>query len=179
MDVRGRGHYVLCNDNQGHNVHRSSTSSLSLHQVERSWITDAQTFVRLLRDDNVMSEIEYRMLRNWHDWLIPKSPKISGSVYLKADVDIVMERLKGRNRSEEKKMDVSFFSASTLGRLGAGEVEYESTNVVYDAYLKDPLPPHSPLFLSRFCVTLSRSRVTKTRHANRDTPEKSSMSRFA
>ena len=48
------------------------TAAGTLHStlivVERSWVTDTPTFFELLREDDGVSELEYRMLRNWLDW---------------------------------------------------------------------------------------------------------------
>jgi len=103
---------------------------------ERSWITDAETFVRLLAEDEIMSEIEYRMFRNWHSWLVPKAPRIGGLVYLNASLDCVMKRVKLRNRSEESQLDVGY---------------QRKLIQKHDQFFKTPLTDHK----ARIGITLS------------------------
>ncbi len=43
----------------------AGTLDSTLIVVERSWLTDVETFVRLLQESQKMSEIEYRMYKNW------------------------------------------------------------------------------------------------------------------
>lgn len=69
--------------------------------TERSVETDKNIFAKMLFDTNQMTLLEYNMYNYWYEKLFPEV-KIKNIIYLKTSPDIAFERIKKRNRIEEK-----------------------------------------------------------------------------
>eukprot|EP00397_Hematodinium_sp_SG-2012_P001825 GEMP01001830.1.p2 GENE.GEMP01001830.1~~GEMP01001830.1.p2 ORF type:complete len:259 (-),score=54.77 GEMP01001830.1:1377-2153(-) len=69
--------------------------------VERSYDTSKETFARMLHESGHIGEHEWSMYKGWYDWMVEKAPPFSGSIYMRAELETVMERLDKRNRGEE------------------------------------------------------------------------------
>lgn len=87
---------------------RKCSSHTDVFILERSIFTD-KLFASCLHDSGMMDETEYEDYLNlWNMWeeVMPFKPDLF--VYLKPDVNVAMDRLKNRNRSEESKVSVDY-----------------------------------------------------------------------
>jgi len=78
--------------------------------VERSYITDKDTFARMLFENGTMSIVEWALYESWWNWLVQKAPQFSGHIYMRTSVDTVMQRLSKRNRGEEAGVSMEYQS---------------------------------------------------------------------
>lgn len=70
--------------------------------IERSVYSARHCFVENLHEKGLMSDMEYAVLEEWHDWLGDNAETgIDLIVYLRASPEVCQERIKKRNRSEE------------------------------------------------------------------------------
>lgn len=69
--------------------------------IERSWFTDINTFAQVLYDDGMISELEWSIYNEYFNWATRFTPKIDGYIYLIANVEVAINRIKKRDRSEE------------------------------------------------------------------------------
>lgn len=67
---------------------------------ERSLNTDRFVFAKMLYDDGKIEKVNYDVYLKWFDEFVSDIPKET-IVYIKADVNIVSERIKKRNRKGE------------------------------------------------------------------------------
>ena len=70
--------------------------------IERSVLTDRNVFAQLLYENNMISEMEWKLYTNWYDWLSNEFPiKPNKYIYLKADPQVSYDRMRKRLRDEE------------------------------------------------------------------------------
>jgi len=78
--------------------------------VERSYLTDKETFGTILRENGSISELEWALYESWFNCIVSKSPRFSGHIYMRTSVDTVMQRLSNRNRGEESGISLDYQS---------------------------------------------------------------------
>lgn len=78
--------------------------------VERSYLTDKETFGSILLENGSITGVEWAMYESWWNWLIKKTPLFSGHIYMRTSVDTVMQRLNKRNRGEESGVSLDYQS---------------------------------------------------------------------
>ena len=69
--------------------------------LERSWLSDRETFGEMLHKANKISPMEWELYQQWYGFAVKNSPVIHGHVYLEAKPDTCMARLRKRSRCEE------------------------------------------------------------------------------
>lgn len=76
--------------------------------VERSVFTDRNIFAETVRADGNMTNIEWDDYTKWFDWVIDKCPKPEKFVYLRADPETCLKRIKYRARSGESTISLEY-----------------------------------------------------------------------
>uniref|UniRef100_A0A2H8TZG3 Thymidine kinase 2, mitochondrial n=2 Tax=Melanaphis sacchari TaxID=742174 RepID=A0A2H8TZG3_9HEMI len=96
--------------------------------MERSIYSARNIFVENLYKDKLMAAPEYSVLDAWYKWLI-ENVKIESDliIYLRTDPEIAYQRIKTRNRFEEK--DVSFEYIEHLHELHDKWLNVHNTNI--------------------------------------------------
>lgn len=81
--------------------------------IERSPYVDRHVFAQLCFDDGYMTEQEWRVYNMWYSHYMAKFEKQFSVefVYIQANADVCVERVKRRARSEESDIPVTYFSA--------------------------------------------------------------------
>lgn len=77
--------------------------------TERSMYTDKNVFAKMLYDDNLIDEIEYKIYNEWFDEFCEclKNIKV---FYVKTDATICSQRIKKRLRNGEENIDFSYLT---------------------------------------------------------------------
>ncbi len=77
---------------------------------ERSVLSDRYCFAQNCFDTGIMSEMEYKVYQAFHSFLVDefKMLRLNGIIYLRTNPETCIERLKKRNRSEEKTVDKDY-----------------------------------------------------------------------
>lgn len=79
--------------------------------IERSVLTDRNVFAQLLYENNMISEMEWKLYTNWYDWLSNEFPiKPNKYIYLKADPQVSYDRMRKRLRDEEGGVPFDYIS---------------------------------------------------------------------
>lgn len=78
-----------------------STDDVPVVVLERSWLSDRNTFAEMHHAQHNISEMEWCLYDQWYNFAVRNSPKIHGHVYLECTPDTCMTRLRKRHRSEE------------------------------------------------------------------------------
>jgi deoxyadenosine/deoxycytidine kinase len=76
--------------------------------IERSIFSDKKIFAENCRKNNIMSEIEWNI---YHEWFKSMSKLITFPhrfIYLRCSPEVSYQRLKGRNREEEKEVPLGY-----------------------------------------------------------------------
>jgi len=68
--------------------------------TERCVFTDKNVFAQMLKEDNLMSELEFKIYDFWFDSL-SKNNNVDAYIYVTTDVDLSEKRIKIRNREGE------------------------------------------------------------------------------
>ena len=77
--------------------------------IERSVLTDRNVFAQLLYENNMISEMEWKLYTNWYDWLSNEFPiKPDKYIYLRADPNISYDRMNKRLRDEENGVPLDY-----------------------------------------------------------------------
>ena len=79
--------------------------------MERSWFSDLHCFAKMLHENGTICDFEKNLHEHWYRCLERKLPEISGHIYLKANLETTMNRLKKRNRNEESGVTEEYQSA--------------------------------------------------------------------
>eukprot|EP00672_Neobodo_designis_P023286 CAMPEP_0174850144 /NCGR_PEP_ID=MMETSP1114-20130205/19067_1 /TAXON_ID=312471 /ORGANISM="Neobodo designis, Strain CCAP 1951/1" /LENGTH=274 /DNA_ID=CAMNT_0016084579 /DNA_START=30 /DNA_END=854 /DNA_ORIENTATION=- len=82
-------------------VLRTVSSDTQVIVLERCWASDRNTFGEMLRRDKKISELEWALYEEWYQFAVENAPFIDGHVYLEANANTCMERLRKRDRTEE------------------------------------------------------------------------------
>jgi deoxyguanosine kinase len=69
--------------------------------IERSWHSDNNTFAQVLYEEGKISDLQWNLYQKWFKWECKHAPKIDGYIYLRTNVDVAVDRIHKRNRSEE------------------------------------------------------------------------------
>ena len=76
---------------------------------ERSVLSDYNVFAKMLRDDKLMNDIEYKIYLNWMNFLMKKHNTLPKKiVYLRTTPETSHKRLLKRNRNEEKGVSLEY-----------------------------------------------------------------------
>lgn len=79
--------------------------------LDRSLGTDSQVFEKMLYDNGEISELEHNMYYLWYNFYekyVRNNNKNIIYIYLKCDPKVCLERIKKRNRIEEKTIDIKY-----------------------------------------------------------------------
>ncbi len=77
--------------------------------LERSVYSDRYCFAKNCFEMGTMTPLEWGLYTEWFDWLVTNfSPQPSGFIYLRTSPEKCFERLKKRDRSEEKIVPLSY-----------------------------------------------------------------------
>ena len=95
--------------------------------TERCYLTDSKIFAKMMREEKLMSEMEYMIYTLWYDFIVDLiKPQIKGLIYLRTDPEICMERIMRRNRTGEEGIKLSYL---------------EKLHKLHEEWLLDPLGP--------------------------------------
>ena len=86
------------------------TSSKDFIISDRCMETDKQIFAKILRNDNLLNDIEWKLYNMWND-IYEKYFSyhlVRNIIYLRCDPQISMERIKKRNRGEENTITIEY-----------------------------------------------------------------------
>ena len=90
-------------------VKMSRADSDKIVICERSFLTDYQVFARLMHTKGFISDVEMEVYKRWHEFITDLvKPQIVGSVYLKADPEVCMGRIKKRARAGEDNIQLAY-----------------------------------------------------------------------
>lgn len=79
--------------------------------IERSVLTDRNVFAQLLYENNMISEMEWKLYNNWYNWLSNEFPiKPDRYIYLRADPKVSYDRMCKRLRNEEDGVPFDYIS---------------------------------------------------------------------
>jgi deoxyadenosine/deoxycytidine kinase len=81
---------------------------------ERSFLTDLEVFARILKEDGVMSSMEFSVYESWHrlvrDVFTRSNACVGGQIYLRASPDVCVERIGVRARPGEDRIDDAYIA---------------------------------------------------------------------
>lgn len=85
-------------------------SGCPIRIMERSVLSDRNVFTESLLDNGWLTELEYGLYEAWFDPMIKNFPTLvpDGFVYLRADPETCMRRLRRRARCEELDVDLQY-----------------------------------------------------------------------
>ena len=127
--------------------------------IERSIFSDKKIFAENCRKNNIMSEIEWNI---YHEWFKSMSKLITFPhrfVYLRCSPEVSYQRLKGRNREEEKEVPLGYLrelhqrhedwlvvstqptEEETGNIVVNGELDFKTEDKVMIDYLKNIIKP--------------------------------------
>ncbi|KAK3586740.1 hypothetical protein CHS0354_014771 [Potamilus streckersoni] len=82
-----------------------------IKMVERS-IYSAKCFVENLHRNSLVLDLEYIVLSEWFDWILKShNIKVDLMVYLQTRPDVVLQRIRDRNRAEEQRITLEYVQA--------------------------------------------------------------------
>ena len=78
---------------------------------ERSFLTDFKIFAQLMYDSGYLSDIEMAVYKRWHAFIMDLiKPDIGGMIYLRADPEVCLERVRSRGRAGEESVEVEYLA---------------------------------------------------------------------
>jgi deoxyadenosine/deoxycytidine kinase len=77
---------------------------------ERCLHTDKYVFAKMLYDDHKIESVDYQIYNKWFDTFI-EDFSVTNIVYLKADAELCMERIKSRGRDGENAIPLAYLQA--------------------------------------------------------------------
>jgi deoxyadenosine/deoxycytidine kinase len=77
---------------------------------ERSIMTDKHIFMTSLKQDNTISDIEYKVFNDWFEYLYPKVESVKGIIYLQVDPELCFNRIEKRNRTSENNISIEYLT---------------------------------------------------------------------
>jgi len=87
----------------------AKNSQASVAIIDRSMYADCFVFGKMGYTAGTMSTIEWVMYKELFDWIVKNTTvKPHGFIYLKASPDIALDRVKNRQRTEEKDLSMQF-----------------------------------------------------------------------
>ena len=82
-----------------------------INLTERSIYSDYHIFAQMLKDDQKMNPIEWKLYDNWFHWLNDKFiGKPDAIIYLRCEPEVAFDRVKKRARSEENKITLDYLT---------------------------------------------------------------------
>lgn len=78
-----------------------ASANVEVIVLERCWASDRNTFGEMLRRQKKINELEWALYDEWYTFAVENAPQIDGHVYLDANTETCMSRLRRRDRSEE------------------------------------------------------------------------------
>lgn len=100
---------------------------------ERSIFTDANVFAKMLFHTAKMNEIEYKVYREWYEWVISEIPTIQ-HIYLYSDPISSKNRKEIRNRRGEENIDDNYMRLlhryHEIAFCGGGGGDSSNANVI-------------------------------------------------
>jgi len=80
--------------------------------IERSVWSDRYCFAKNCHESGQMNALEWKLYQEWFSWLMSNYVALpKGFIYLQADPTVCYQRLKKRNRSEEKEVPIAYLQA--------------------------------------------------------------------
>ena len=77
--------------------------------MERSVFSDKNCFAINCYENKLLSDIEWKLYNQWHDWLSTKcSLKADAYIYLRTNPEIAYKRIQKRNRKEEDEIPLEY-----------------------------------------------------------------------
>ena len=93
-------------------IDKMLTSKKELVISDRCMETDKNIFAKILREDGLLSDIEWKLYNMWNDiyekYFCPQ--KVRNIIYLKCSPNVAYERIKKRNRGEENTIDINYLT---------------------------------------------------------------------
>lgn len=81
----------------------AKVNTCGIQVLERSVFSDRYCFAKNAHEQGFISALEWKLYQEWFSWLVDNYvSKPSGFIYLRGEPNVCHERLKKRNRSEEK-----------------------------------------------------------------------------
>lgn len=77
---------------------------------ERSIMTDKHIFMTSLKQDNTITDIEYKVFNDWFEYLYPKVESVKGIIYLQVDPELCYNRIEKRNRTSENNISIEYLT---------------------------------------------------------------------
>lgn len=77
---------------------------------ERSILTDKYVFMDALKQDNMVSDIEYKVFNDWFEYLHPSVSSVRGIIYLQIDPEECFRRIEKRNRTSENNISIEYLT---------------------------------------------------------------------
>ena len=101
-------HYVLLTRMEKERKSRSSSKPIRI--LERSIFSDRLVFVRAMHEAGYMGDLELQLYDSWFSMEISHDRQLApyGFIYLKAQPETCIKRLRARNRSEESGVDHAY-----------------------------------------------------------------------
>lgn len=91
--------------------HRAQYSAEPFHVLERSVFSDRFCFARNCHELGFMSSLEWRLYQEWFEWLVYEYTTVpSAFIYLRTDPHVCFDRIKKRNRSEEREVGFDYLA---------------------------------------------------------------------
>jgi deoxyadenosine/deoxycytidine kinase len=86
-------------------------SLFPLQILERSVFSDRYCFAKNAFEQGLMNALEWKLYQEWFSWLVEGYvAQPAGFIYLRTSPDICYERLKKRNRSEERNVTIEYLN---------------------------------------------------------------------
>ena len=79
--------------------------------LDRTINTDKNVFEKMLYDDGYINELEHNAYNLWYDFYnnyVNKQKDNNKTIYLRAEPEVCLERIKKRNREEEKNITIDY-----------------------------------------------------------------------
>lgn len=89
------------------NVCKKNPNSIII--TERSVFTDRNVFAKMLYNDKLIKEIDYKIYNMWFDEFIKEVP-LSGLIYLNTEPEKCKERIIKRNRNGEEDISIDYLA---------------------------------------------------------------------
>ena len=89
---------------------KPKTTSVNVKLMERSIHTCTEVFIPNQVKNSMLSLLEESVLKKWYDHFIESNQevKLDGIIYLRADPEVCLQRIKIRRRKEEEMVDLNY-----------------------------------------------------------------------
>lgn len=89
------------------------TSDKNIIILDRSIETDKNVFEKMLYEEKILNEVEHKMYNLWYDFYdnhVKNKNNKKITIYLKSSTEISIQRIKKRDRNEEKNIDINYLN---------------------------------------------------------------------